>query len=89
MNCTEFLANLTDYFDAGTAANLRTELEQHMANCNHCYVTLNTTRQTIEIYRNEELLELPETIRVQMQQAVLTKCANAKLKRNKPSAGKG
>lgn len=83
MNCTEFLANLTDYFDAHTAATLRTELEQHMADCSHCYVTLNTTRQTIEIYRNEELFELPETIRTQLHKAVLTKCAAAKLKREK------
>ena len=81
MNCTEFLANLTDYFDAKTAAALRSELEQHMANCSHCYVTLNTTRQTIEIYRNDELFELPETIRQQLHQAVLRKCAKAKLKR--------
>ncbi len=87
MNCTEFLSNLTDYFDAKTAANLRAELEQHMAGCSHCYVTLNTTRQTIEIYRNEELFELPETIRTQLHQAVLTKCANAKLKRKKTAQG--
>lgn len=83
MNCTEFLANLTDYFDAKTAATLRSELEQHMANCSHCYVTLNTTRQTIEIYRNDQLFELPESIRLQLQQAVLRKCAMARLKRQK------
>ena len=87
MNCTEFLANLTDYFDARTAATLRTELEQHMANCSHCYVTLNTTRQTIEIYRNDELFEMPESIRVQLQKAVLSKCADVKLKRRKTSQG--
>ena len=86
MNCTEFLANLTDYFDAKTAATLRTELEQHMANCSHCTVTLNTTRQTIEIYRNDELFELPETLRVNLEQAVLAKCAE-KLKRKKPARG--
>jgi anti-sigma factor RsiW len=87
VNCTEFLANLTDYFDARTAATLRTELEQHMANCSHCYVTLNTTRQTIEIYRNDELFEMPEPIRVQLQKAVLSKCADVKLKRKKVSQG--
>lgn len=81
MNCTEFLANLTDFFDAKTAAALRSELEQHMADCSHCYVTLNTTRQTIEIYRNDELYELPESIRTQLQQAVLTKCAAIKRKK--------
>ncbi len=88
MNCTEFLSNLTDYFDAKTAAKLRAELEEHMANCGHCYVTLNTTRQTIEVYRNNELFELPETIRGQLHQAVLAKCTKARLKRKSaaPSA---
>jgi anti-sigma factor RsiW len=86
VNCTEFLANLTDYFDAKTAAALRTELEQHMANCSHCTVTLNTTRQTIEIYRNDELFELPETLRVSLEQTVLAKCAE-KLKRKKTARG--
>lgn len=82
MNCTEFLANLTDYFDASTAEALREELKQHMEGCNHCTVTLNTTRQTIEIYRNEELFELPEPIRQKLHHAVLSKCAE-KLKRRK------
>ncbi|MHB1675267.1 MAG: anti-sigma factor family protein [Acidobacteriaceae bacterium] len=81
MNCTEFLANLTDYFDVKTAATLRVELERHMGGCNHCHVTVDTTRQTIEIYRNNELFELPESIRTQLHQAVLKKCANLKRKK--------
>lgn len=83
MNCTEFLANLTDFFDAKTATALRSELEQHMAGCSHCHVTVDTTRQTIEVYRNDELFELPESIRSQLHQAVLSKCE--KLKRKKAS----
>jgi len=83
VNCTEFLANLTDYFDAKTATALRSELEQHMAGCSHCHVTVDTTRQTIEVYRNNELFELPESLRTQLHQAVLTKCE--KLKRKKKS----
>lgn len=81
MNCTEFLANLSDYFDAKTATALRSELEQHMAGCSHCHVTVDTTRQTIEVYRNDELFELPESIRSQLHKAVLAKCE--KLKRKK------
>src|SRR6185437_10206609 len=50
------------------------------------YVTLNTTRQTIEIYRNDELFELPDGIRAQLHQAVLAKCVNAKSKRKKTPA---
>ncbi len=82
MNCTEFLANLTDYFDAKTATALRSELEQHMAGCSHCYVTVDTTRQTIEVYRNNELFELPESIRSQLHRAVLAKCEKLKRKKN-------
>jgi anti-sigma factor RsiW len=81
VNCTEFLANLTEYFDAKTATALRSELEQHMAGCSHCHVTVDTTRQTIEVYRNNELFELPESIRSQLHQAVLTKCENLKRKK--------
>jgi anti-sigma factor RsiW len=81
VNCTEFLANLTDYFDAKTATALRVELEQHIAGCSHCHVTVDTTRQTIEVYRNNEVFELPESIRTQLQNAVLTKCANLKRKK--------
>jgi hypothetical protein len=81
VNCTEFLANLTDFFDAKTATALRSELEQHMAGCSHCHVTVDTTRQTIEIYRNDELFEMPETIRTQLHHAVLTKCENLKRKK--------
>jgi len=81
VNCTEFLANLTDYFDAKTATALRTELEQHMAGCSHCHVTVDTTRQTIVVYRNNELFELPDSIRTQLHHAVLEKCE--KLKRKK------
>lgn len=86
MNCTEFLANLTEYFDAQTAVALRAELEEHMAGCSHCYVTLNTTRQTIEIYRNEELFELPESIREKLHRAVLKKCEDVTQKRAKSAA---
>ncbi|HVC90388.1 MAG TPA: hypothetical protein VND66_07180 [Acidobacteriaceae bacterium] len=86
MNCTEFLANLADYFDAKTAATLRSELAQHMDGCNHCHVTVNTTRQTIEIYRNNELYELPDSIRTQLHQAVLTKCAELKDNKKKTKA---
>lgn len=83
MNCTEFLAGLNDYFDTKTAESLRAELEQHMAKCDHCHVILNTTLKTIEIYRNGELFELPETVRVKLHQAVLTKCSKSKQQQNR------
>ena len=45
MTCTEFLAMLDDMFDEKVAAETRTEIEEHLRGCDHCVVTLNTTRK--------------------------------------------
>ena len=81
MNCKEFLARLTDYFDEVTAAELRAELEGHISKCGHCTIILNTTRQTIEIYRNNELYDLPQTLRDRLRAAVMEKCSKLKDKK--------
>lgn len=76
MTCSEFLAELDDVIDDTVTTNLRADLEEHMRECEHCLVTLNTTRKTIEIYRNFELYELPDTLRERLQTAILAKCKN-------------
>ena len=59
MTCTEFIALLDDLIDDTAAAETRAELQKHLSGCEHCEVTLNTTRKTIEIYRSHELYDLP------------------------------
>jgi 5S rRNA maturation endonuclease (ribonuclease M5) len=53
---------------------MRTELEEHLRGCEHCVITLNTTRKTIEIYRRHAIYELPNDLRERLQQAILAKC---------------
>ena len=74
MTCTEFLAQLDDLLDNEVAAPLRADLEEHLRGCEHCVVTLNTTRKTIEIYRTHELYELPDELRTRLETAILAKC---------------
>lgn len=74
MTCTEFLAQLDDILDDATAAPLRADLEEHLRGCEHCVVTLNTTRKTIEIYRTHEIYELPNELRERLESAILAKC---------------
>ena len=75
MNCREFLERLEDYIDPQTATELRAELDTHAFRCSHCQVTFNTTRKTVEIYRNNELYELPQNLREKIQEAVMKKCS--------------
>jgi anti-sigma factor RsiW len=76
VTCTEFLAQLDDLIDDEVNLTLRADLESHLRECEHCEITLNTTRKTIEIYRSHEIYELPEGIRVRLEQAILAKCKN-------------
>ena len=78
MTCTDFLSQLTDYFDGQISAELLEEVRAHTASCSHCEVVLNTTRQTIEIYRDSELYELPDDLRTRLRSAIMSKCQQRK-----------
>jgi 5S rRNA maturation endonuclease (ribonuclease M5) len=74
LTCSEFLAQLDDMLDEKATGSLRSDLEQHLRECEHCVITLNTTRKTIEIYRSHEIYELPDELRKRLQNAILAKC---------------
>ena len=59
MKCSEFLHELTDYLDGVMDSPTKAELEEHLAWCHNCYVVCDTTKKTIEIYRDSQLYELP------------------------------
>jgi hypothetical protein len=41
-------------------------------------VVMDTTKKTIEIYRDNELYELPEGLRTRLHDAIMTKCRGSK-----------
>ena len=76
MTCTEFLALLDELIDDEVSAQTRTQLQEHLHGCEHCEVTLSTTRKTIEIYRSHEVYELPNTVRERLHAAIMARCKN-------------
>ena len=78
MKCTEFLKELTDYLDGKISENLKIELDEHLHWCHECHVVMNTTKKTIEIYRDNELYELPEALRSRLHDAIMTKCRKSR-----------
>lgn len=78
MNCKDFLKELTDYLDGTISVTVREELDEHLHWCRDCHVVLNTTKKTIEIYRDNRLYELPESLRNHLQDAILNKCKATK-----------
>ncbi|MGB6190888.1 MAG: zf-HC2 domain-containing protein [Terracidiphilus sp.] len=74
MTCTEFLAQLDDLIDDVATAGMRADLQEHLRGCQHCEVTLNTTRKTIEIYRSHEIYDLPSDLRERLHSAIMARC---------------
>jgi len=76
VTCTEFLALLDELIDDDVSAQTRLQLHEHLEGCEHCEVTLNTTRKTIEIYRSHEVYELPNSVRERLHAAIMARCKN-------------
>ena len=75
MKCSQFLQELTDYLDGVIDDKTRAELDDHLHWCHNCYVVVSTTKQTIEIYRDSELYEIPDDLRSRLRSAIMSKCA--------------
>jgi hypothetical protein len=74
VTCSEFLALLDDLIDDSVSTEMRTELQAHLKGCEHCVITLNTTRKTIEIYRSHEIYDLPTGLRERLHAAIMARC---------------
>jgi hypothetical protein len=74
VNCTDFLAKLTDFFDGTIDPALLAEIKEHLCSCHHCEVVVDTTKHTIEIYRSQEAYDLPDQLADRLRGAIMDRC---------------
>ena len=74
MTCTDFLAKMTDFFDGEVEPGLLKEIRSHLAECDHCEILVNTTRQTIQIYRDHQVYDLPVEVRERTVASIMARC---------------
>ncbi len=74
MTCTEFLAQMTDYFDGEIEPQLLAEIQAHLCECHHCEILVDTTRKTIQIYRDHKVYELTEEVRERSVARIMAAC---------------
>jgi Putative zinc-finger len=77
VNCTDFLAKLTDFFDGNIEPELMVEVKEHLGSCHHCEVVVDTTRKTIEVYRGAEIYEFPDDLSTRLRAAIMARCEKA------------
>ena len=49
---------------------LRAELEVHVSQCPNCFVVLDTTKRTLQIYRGMEPQDVPDGVRARLMAAL-------------------
>lgn len=59
MDCKDVLASLSCYLDGEGSAELRKELEDHIAHCRPCRVVFDTTGKTLRIVLDAEPFQMP------------------------------
>lgn len=59
MECAELVKYLSDYIDHNLDEELTAEAQAHLATCQNCRVVLDTTQQTIFLYRQHGERKIP------------------------------
>jgi anti-sigma factor RsiW len=78
LTCKEFLAELNDFLDEKTRAELRGKLEKHLQECPNCWVVCDTTRKTIQVFKGMQACTIPEDVHSRLMAAVERKMAAKK-----------
>ena len=78
LTCKEFLQELNDYLDDVVDVQLRHRIEVHITECPNCFVILDTTKKTIQVYKGMQAQTLPEDVHSRLMKAVERKLASKK-----------
>ena len=62
VSCNEFLAEFGNYLEGDVSAELRRELELHLAQCSTCQVIVDSTTKTVRIVTDAGEFDLSERI---------------------------
>jgi anti-sigma factor RsiW len=62
ISCGQVVAELSSCLDDRVAADLRREIEAHLAKCAACTAVYDSTRRTLTIVTESRTIELPEVI---------------------------
>ncbi len=62
VTCKDFLRELGEYLDETVDPKSKEELSKHINECPNCWVVLDTTRKTIQVYKGMDPEPLPEGV---------------------------
>jgi hypothetical protein len=78
LTCKQFLQELNDYLDPSIDPETKRHLESHVGACPNCFVVVDTTKRTIQVYKGMEPKTVPEDLKNRLWAAIERKIAAKK-----------
>jgi anti-sigma factor RsiW len=75
LTCKDFLKELNDYLDEQVDPAMRQELERHISECPNCWVIMDTSKKTIQVYKGMEPQAVPDNVQQKLLAAVQKRMA--------------
>jgi anti-sigma factor RsiW len=75
LTCKQFLQELNDYLDPNGDADMKRRLESHVTQCPNCFVIVDTTKRTLQVYKGIEPQTIPEDVKARLLKALERKMA--------------
>ena len=70
MNCDAVIREISNYMDGELEPMMRQDLEEHLKGCKHCALTVDQTRLTVQLYCDDELVELPADVKMRLHEGL-------------------
>lgn len=70
MNCKSVIREVSNYLDGELESSVRQELERHLGDCDDCRLVVDQTKLTIEVFCDQQSVELPSDVRSRLHDAL-------------------
>jgi len=87
-SCDQVMAELVNFLDDQVAAEIRRELEVHLAHCRTCQALYDSARKTLTIVTESRSFELPEEISSRILEGIMAKVRRGRRRRGGNNSGK-
>ncbi len=73
MKCEELLKLLSEYIDGEVDPAVCEQFEEHLKGCDPCNVVIDTMRMTVQLYKDDEIYEIPIEFRERLHDVLREK----------------
>ena len=70
VTCKQFLQELNAYLDPNVDTLTKLHLDAHVSECPNCFVIVDTTKRTLQVYKGMEEQSIPQDVHSRLWLAI-------------------